>query len=383
MPHSNDHGARSAPTRSATDPQPLLAGRRATLHDVASAAGVSVSAVSKVVRNAYGVSPELRSRVTAAIEQLGYRPNAGARALRGRSYTIGVVLVDLMSPFQPEVAQGIGDELEHTPYQDVIVSAGASPERQQSRIEALMDRQVAGLVLVAPTLEVSWIEELAKTVAVVTVALHGPAKNFDTVAHDQRLGARLVVDYLVSCGHRRIVHTSMPASTANGSFVLSHAARRYEFEESMREHRLKPGVIETSYSEEGGYQAALEAFDRADPPTAIFAGADIAALGVLRAAEERGIRVPEDLTVVGYDNIYISTINRVSLTTVDQSGHHTGEASVRLLLERINGRTEPQQVVLTPELIVRSTSGPPTSDTEVDIIKRRRTVSREASATPR
>jgi LacI family transcriptional regulator, galactose operon repressor len=141
----------------------------------------------------------------------------------------------------------------------------------------------------------------------------------------------------------------------------------------MREHGLEPSVIETSYSEDGGYQAALEAFDRAEPPTAIFAGADIAALGVLRAAEERGILVPEDLTVVGYDNIYMSTINRVSLTTVDQSGHHTGEASVWLLLERINGRTEPQQVVLTPELIVRGTSGPPPSDTEVEIIKRRRT----------
>jgi LacI family transcriptional regulator len=160
------------------------------------------------------VSPELRSRVTDAIEQLGYRPNAGARALRGRSYTIGVVLVDLMSPFQPEVAQGITDELEHTPYQDVIVTAGPSPERQQRRIEALMDRQVAGLVLVAPTLEVTWIEELAKTVPVVTVALHGAAKNFDTVAHDQRLGARLVVDYLVSAGHRLILHTSMPPAPA-------------------------------------------------------------------------------------------------------------------------------------------------------------------------
>ncbi len=383
MPYSHHHRAHSAPTRSAADPQPLPAGRRATLHDVASAAGVSVSAVSKVVRNAYGVSPQMRARVTEAIEQLGYRPNAGARAMRGRSYTIGVVLTDLMSPFQPELAQGIGDQLENTTYQDVIVTAGQSPQRQQRRIEALMDRQVAGLVLVAPTLEVTGIEELANTVPVVTVALHGAAKNFDTVAHDQRLGARLVVDYLVSAGHRRIVHTSMPASTADGSFVLSHTARRYAFEELMREHGLEPSVIETSYSEEGGYQAALEAFDRAEPPTAIFAGADIAALGVLRAAEERGIQVPEDLTVVGYDNIYISTINRVSLTTVDQSGHHTGEASARLLLERINGRTEPQQVVLTPELIVRGTSGPPPSDTEVDIINRRRTVSRDASATPR
>jgi LacI family transcriptional regulator len=126
----------------------------------------------------------------------------------------------------------------------------------------------------------------------------------------------------------------------------------------MRDHHLQPDVIETYYSEEGGYEAALQAFAREDRPSAIFAGADIAALGVLRAAEEHGLRVPEDLTVVGYDNIYASTINRVSLTTVDQSGHLTGTARIRMLLERINGRTEPKQYVVTPQLVIRRTSGP-------------------------
>ena len=103
----------------------------------------------------------------------------------------------------------------------------------------------------------------------------------------------------------------------------------------------------------------MQALDRIHPPTAIFAGADIAALGVLRAVEERGLRVPDDLTVVGYDNIYTSTINRISLTTVDQSGYLTGEACVRLLLERIDGRTEPEQFVVVPDLMIRGTSGPP------------------------
>ena len=127
----------------------------------------------------------------------------------------------------------------------------------------------------------------------------------------------------------------------------------------MRDHDLEPDIIETYYSEEGGYEAALQAFSRDPRPTAIFAGADIAALGVLRAAEEHGLRVPEDLTVVGYDNIYTSTINRVSLTTVDQSGRETGAASIRLLMERINGRTEPKQFVVAPRLVTRRTSGPP------------------------
>lgn len=341
------------------DGQTVPGGRRATIHDVAQAAGVSVSAVSKVVRGAYGVSPQMRSRVTAAIEDLGYRPHTGARAMRGRSYTIGVVLVELKSPFQPEVAQGISDELEHTPYQDVIVTAGTTQERQKRRIEALLDRQVDGLVLVAPWLDVPWIEKVAQTVPVVTAALHGRAKNFDTVVDDERAGARLVVDHLVAAGHQSIVHTSMPPAELGGPFVLSHTARRQGFEQAMRDHRLVPDVIETWYSEEGGYEAAMQALDRIHPPTAIFAGADIAALGVLRAVEERGLRVPDDLTVVGYDNIYTSTINRISLTTVDQSGHLTGEACVRLLLERIDGRTEPEQFVVVPDLVIRGTSGPP------------------------
>jgi LacI family transcriptional regulator len=360
MTEHNDR--RLAPARNPVAASEAAVGRRrATINDVAEAAGVSVSAVSKVVRGAYGVSPQMRTRVTAAIEELGYRPNAGARAMRGRSFTIGVVLNELTSPFLPEVAQAIGDELAATPYQEVIiVTGGVSATKQKRSIEALLDRQVDGLVLVAPWLDVAWIEDIAKTVPVVTVALHGSPPNFDTVVDDDRLGARLVIDHLVQAGHRRIVHTSMPPAEIGEPFALSHTARREGFEKAMRDHGLEPDVIETWYSEEGGYQAAMSAFDRPQPPTAIFAGADIAALGVLRAAEGRGLRVPEDVSVVGYDNIYMSTINRISLTTVDQSGRLTGSASTRLLLERINGRRAPQQYVLAPQLVIRRTSGPPT-----------------------
>jgi LacI family transcriptional regulator len=334
--------------------------RRATIQDVAREAGVSFSAVSKVVRDAYGVSPQMRQRVEEAIQRLNYRPHAGARGMRGRSFTVGVVLVELTSPFQPEVAQGISDELEDTPFQDIIVAgAGTSPVRQKRSIEALLDRQVDGLIMVAPFLEIGWIEKVATRVPVVTVALHGSPKNFDTVVDDDRLGARIMVDHLVAAGHRKIVHTSMPAGGLEHPFVLSHTARREGFEQAMRRHGLEPDVIETWYSEEGGHQAAVQALARTGRPTAIFAGADIAALGVLRAAEEQGIRVPEDLTVVGYDNIYLSTIKRVSLTTIDQSGQLTGAASARLLLERLGGRTTPSHYVVAPRLVVRGTSGSP------------------------
>ena len=318
-----------------------------------------MSAVSKVVRNAYGVSPQMRERVTMAIDSLGYRPNAGARAMRGRSYTVGVVIAEFGTPFQLEIAQAIADELEHTPFQVVVVAGGTTPERQKPRMEALIDRQVDGLVLVAPYQDAASIERVGQSLPIVTVALHGAPQHFDTVVTDEGLGTRLVVDYLVALGHRQIVHTSAASGDWDDDFVLSHTARRLGFEQAMRDHNLEPAIIETYYSEEGGYDAAVQAFSRDPRPTAIFAGADIAAFGVLRAAEEYGLSVPEDLTVVGYDNIYASTMNRVSLTTVDQSGHETGVASIRMLLERINGRTEPKQFVVAPRLITRRTSGPP------------------------
>jgi LacI family transcriptional regulator len=341
------------------EPLPSTPGRRATIQDVVRAAEVSVSAVSKVVRNAYGVSPQMRERVTAAIDALGYRPHASARAMRGRSYTIGVVISEFGTPFQLEIAQAIADELEPTPFHVVVVAGGLTPVRQKPRIEGLIDRQVDGLVLVAPWLDAASIDQIGQGLPIVTIALHGTPKHFDTVIDDEGLGARLVVDHLVSLGHRSIVHTSTASGDWEGDFVLSHTARRRGFEQAMDDQGLEPDIIETHYTEEGGYDAAMQVFTRDRRPSAIFAGADIAALGVLRAAEERGLRVPEDLTVVGYDNIYTSTIKRVSLTTVDQSGHLTGAASIRMLLERINGRTEPKQFVVAPRLITRRTSGPP------------------------
>ncbi|MFD5128930.1 LacI family DNA-binding transcriptional regulator [Streptomyces olindensis] len=336
-------------------------GRRVTIQDVAKEARVSVSAVSKVLRDAYGVSPEMRAKVTDAIEKLGYRPQAAARAMRGRSFTVGIMLTALSHPFQPEIAEGVADELEPTPYQEILITGGSEPARQQRSIEALVDRQVDGLVVIAPGINTSWLERLGASIPTVVIARHGGAGAYDTVVDDDQGGARLMVDHLAGLGHRRIVHTSHPIGGLERPFILSHTARCDGYIGAMKRHGLEPDVIETTYTEEGGYQAAVEALSRPVPPTAIFAGADIAALGVLRAAEERGLRVPEDLTVTGYDNVNASSIGRVALTTVDQSGHLTGQMSARLLLERLNGRAQPVHYVVAPRLVPRGTSAAPAS----------------------
>ncbi|MEU7836992.1 substrate-binding domain-containing protein [Nonomuraea sp. NPDC049129] len=342
--------------RGPTDDQAV---RRATIQDVARKAGVSPSAVSKVLRDAYGVSPQMRARVSSAIEELGYRPNAGARGMRGRSYTVGVTLTAISSPFQPELVEGLTGKFGTTPFQPIIVNAGSDPGLQRRSIEALLDRQVDGLVLISPFMDPEWLEDLGKRVPTVVVARHGGSTSYDTVVDDEDEGTRLMVEHLVDLGHERIVHIGQSSWGLERPFVVSNTLRSDGYTQAMRRLDLEPDVIVTSHTEQGGYEAAVEALARPTPPTAIFAGADIAALGVLRAAEERGLRVPEVLTVVGYDNIYMSTIGRISLTTIDQSAQTTGADSARLLLERLAGRVEPVHHVISPRLVVRGTSAPP------------------------
>lgn len=332
---------------------------RATIKDVAAEAGVSVAAVSKVVRSAYGVSDEMRAKVQAAIDKLGYRPNVGARTMRGRSYTVGVKAVELSSLFVSEVVEAIGDELNDTPFDMILTATGADPTRQRRSIESLLDRRIDGLIVVAPWVSPAWLEQVAERVPTVVVAQHGLAKAYDTVVNDDAEGARMVVDHLVGLGHRAIAHTSQPAGS-DSTHPLSHVARQKGYEDAMHSHGLEPDVIITSYSEHGGYEATRTALARPEPPTAIFAGADIAALGAMRAIEDTGLSVPGDVSLVGYDNIWVSAIKRISLTTVDQSSRVTGAASARLLLERMKGeRSQPIRYTVTPSLIVRGTTAPP------------------------
>lgn len=330
---------------------------RITIAEVAADSGVSVSAVSKVLRDAYGVSEDMRSRVTASIERLGYRPRAAARAMRGSSFTVGVAVTSLDSPFQAEIAQSVSNILEQSRYHELLSISGMTAASQQDRIADLIDHQVDGLILIAPWMDEKWLGELAEKIPTVVIARHGGSKFYDSVVSDDFEGARAVVNHLVSLGHSRIAHTSQPSGGLRRPHVLSHAARLDGYLKAMSEHGLKPDVIETAYTEIGGFEAGRIALNRNTRPTAIFAGADIAALGVLRAAEEAGVRVPDDLSVAGYDNIYISTMGRVSLTTVDQSGLHTGEVAARLLLERLSGRSESAFHTVPTELIRRGTTG--------------------------
>jgi LacI family transcriptional regulator len=200
---------------------------------------------------------------------------------------------------------------------------------------------------------------IASLVPVVVVGDHDTGDEYDSVVGDDVAGAGLVIDHLTQLGHRRIAHTSAP--TKPGGWMRGpEQMRAHGYDLAMRRHNLDKEIriVETSYSEEGGYAAGHKLLAGSQPPTAIFAGADIAAFGVMRAAAELGVRIPEDLSLVGYDNTTIAALAPMDLTSVDQAGHELGASAARLLRERMDGRTRSVMTSTAPKLVARGSTAP-------------------------
>lgn len=345
--------------------EPSTPPRRVTIVDVAQHAQVSTTAVSKVLRNAYGASPAMRAKVQQAIAELGYRPYAAARGMRGQTYTIGVMLPDIRNPFFPEIVDGLTEALGDTPYQVLLGPGGCNNEQAEVRVtEAMIDRGMDAMVLVAPISSRSRLEHVARTVPTVVIGRHGHSPAYDTVSDDDLTGAALVVDHLVGLGHRRIAHIEHAESDPARLAEMPNAIRAEGYKQAMRAHGLgdEIDIVSTTYTQEGGYLGARQLLDRPRRPTAIFAGADIVAMGVLEALAETDLTVPGDLSIAGYDNTTLAALGPVSLTSVDQAGRHIGAEAARLLLDRIDNRQRPSvQVKLSPTLIARRTTAPPPS----------------------
>lgn len=335
-----------------------MTGPRVTIRDVARAAGVSPAAVSKVLNDGYGVSAAMREKVLSAVAELEYRPNAAARAMRGRSYTIGVV-ADIRAPIVAQIVEGIEQGLRESSLDILLAPVDKTPERHRSGIDTMLNRNLDGLILIAPSLSRTELETLGQSIPTVLVGRHGGGRQFDSVLDDDAAGAGLAVEHLVGLGHERIAHIAMPMGKFRRPSVLPQTARQDGYVTTMRDHALEPEVITTDYTEEGGYEGALAALRRDVPATAIFAGTDLVALGVLRAAHELGLRVPEDVSVVGADNIPVGALPQISLTTIDPAGRLNGSTGAGLLRERIDGRRNPVTHAITPSLVVRGTTAPP------------------------
>jgi DNA-binding LacI/PurR family transcriptional regulator len=334
--------------------------KRATISQVAQMAGVSRAAVSKVLRNAYGLSDEMRRKVNEAMSALNYRPQTAARGLRGSTYTIGVLLPEIRNPFFPDILDGIVHKLEGTQYQPLLGVRLSAEKNESSIVEAMMDRKLDGFIMIAPLLNHDYIANVAKYVPTVVIGRHDREGGFDTVNNDDEAGAHLAVDHLVSLGHKRIAHVSLePLFEGSGNNPMTFRLKGYE--DAMRRHGLEQNISVRFTTHLGGPEhdraLALELLSGKDRPTAIFAWMDSVALTIMSAARELGLRVPQDLSVTGYDNSHIGALSQLSLTSIDQSANLLGEKSAQLLFERMEGRAEDVSFIVPPRLVARGSAG--------------------------
>jgi DNA-binding LacI/PurR family transcriptional regulator len=335
--------------------------KRATIQDVADYAGVSRAAVSKVLRNAYGLSDEMRARVEAAMKALDYRPQPQARGLRGRTYTLGISLPEIRNPFFPDLLDGILEALRPSPYQPLIGVRPSADATERDTIDMMIDRKVDGLILVAPHLPADYFARVTGAIPAVVLGRHERDGGFDTVNNDDAAGAEMVVDELVARGHRRIAYLGLEIDEVGET---NSTSLRYDgYLAAMRRHGLADRVLVGNSSHRGGAKpaqdVARELLSDPDRPTAIFAWFDTVAITVMSVAAEMGLSVPGDLSVVGYDNSSVAALPQVGLTSVDQSGRLLGETGARLVMERIDGRTDEMHFLVQPKLFVRRSIAAP------------------------
>jgi DNA-binding LacI/PurR family transcriptional regulator len=327
--------------------------KRATIEDVAQRAGVSRSAVSKVLRNAYGISDQMRACVEQAMAALDYRPQMAARGLRGRTYTLGVVMPEMRNPFFSDIMEGIWSGLQGTEYQPLIAVRHSAEHTEERLVETMLDRKIDGLLMIAPMVPRAYLWRLALTVPVVIIGRHEVGAHFDTVNNDDEKGAYLAVSHLIAQGHRRIAFLTF--DPPEDSPVNPVVFRERGYVAAMQAHGLNLNIVKLRNSdgqqqECGPIREILSSDQR---PTAIFAWHDSVALSVLAEAYTLGLQVPQDLAVAGYDNQRIGALPQLQLTSVDQNAHSMGEAATRLLIQRIEGRTESVDFVTVPTLVAR------------------------------
>jgi LacI family transcriptional regulator len=330
---------------------------RVTIADVAERAGVSIATVSRVVNDRYGVAKATSSRVRAVIEELGYESSLVARSLRSeRTNVIGILVADI-EPFSAELLKGAAKALHDSDFEMVVYAAGQHGGEGWERryISRLSGTLTDGTILVTPT-----VVSVSTTQPVVAVDPHVGGSSLPTIDTQNFEGAVELTEHLLALGHRRIGFLA-------GRPDLESARRReagYRAALQSAGIEFDPELVRIGgFTEETAAAPAHELLTMADRATAIFAANDLSAIQTMRTAAELGIRVPEEISIVGFDNIPESALTEPPLTTVDQSIQALGHEAVRTLLDLIERGepqpTEPVHITLPTKLVVRRTSAPP------------------------
>lgn len=334
-----------------------------TMDDVAERAGVSRALVSIVFRDAPGASPESRERVMRAAEELAYRPDRRARLLgrRSRSRTIGVVY-GLHREFHAEVVEQLYRATDRTDY-DLALGATAPTRAETTAVESLLDFRCEALVLVGTALRAAHIEELAAELPVVVVARSLRSRSVDVVRTDDVEGARLAVQHLAGLGHRDIVHV-------DGHRAPGAAERRRGYRSAMADLGLEAHAVTLrgGLTEEDGERVTPGVLD-VEGVTAVTAFNDHCAAGLLASLRQQGTQVPDDLSLVGYDDSHVAGLASIALTTIAQDAPALAGAALDLAVRRAQvragavdqaaGPSDTGEVVVPPKLVVRKSTAPP------------------------
>ncbi len=331
-----------------------------TITDVAELANVSIATVSRVINRTAYVSPELEARVLKAIEQLSYRPNVLARHLRrNESPSIGILIPDAKNPFFAEMAKGAQDICFGNGYIAVLCDTDEQPATALGHLELLFQQRASGFIVVSPGQITPHLQEiLDEGYRIVLVDRGIAALETDSVVSDNYGGGRLAVEHLIELGHRRIafVVSNLEHETIQGRW----AGAKDAMEAAGLE--IDPDLVYTEGNElpDTGYEGAERILSQRHPPTAIFAFNDMMAFGVLRYAHTRGIAVPEQLSVIGFDDMIMASYFTPSLTTIRQPKYELGQEAARILLRRVSGDESPiTRLTLPTRLIVRESTVPP------------------------
>jgi LacI family transcriptional regulator len=331
-----------------------------TIRDVAKRAGVAPTTVSRVINNSGYVSGTTRERVKAAIKELGYVPNRLARSLRlKRTHTLGLVVTDIANPFWPAVARGVEDTAHSAGFNVILCNTDESEAKQERYLDVLLQKRVDGILLVPACSSAAlgeWIE--SQTIPVILLDRRVDCASVDTVRGDSEDGAYQLVRHLISLGHERI------AALSGRQDVSTAADRVAGYRRALAEAGLEARaewVQWGRFSQASGYEATVRLLGTSPHPSALFAVNNFLAVGALRALRDADLRVPEDMSVVSFDDLMSELVIEPFLTVANQPAYEMGQRAAELLLARLSG-TAPdgyQEIVLPVKVTIRSSSAQP------------------------
>ncbi len=328
--------------------------RRPTLADVATAAGVSVPLVSIVMRDAPGASAKTRERVRQIADDLGYRPDQRARLLRQQHTRLLGVTFEIEQPFHGDLVKGLYAAAEATGY-SLVLSAVAADRSEAHAVQAVLDDRCEAVIMVGPRSPTRELTSIAAKLPLVVLARNVRSTAVDCVRTDDKIGMASAVDHLVALGHRRIAYLDggATAGAADRLRALRSAASKVGIADSIL-------VIPAGPVEDDGAAATWTLLERGADTTGVIAFNDRCAVGVLDTLLRAGVKVPQDMSVVGYDDSRLSRISYVDLTTVGQNPAELAATAVQRAVSRVDGNASGRRdLIISPRLIVRTTTAVP------------------------